>query len=697
MPLFIVAIFVSAFLLFQVQPVIARFILPWYGGSPAVWTTCLLFFQTGLLLGYAYAHSLVTVFRRKRRVQVGIHLGLLLVALILLPITPEAPAVDLEKSGSPVWEILILLAGSVGVPYLLLSASGPLFQHWFAECHPGKSPYRLYAISNVGSLLGLLSYPFLIEPTLGVTKQALFWSFGFVVFAVVTLLVGWRLVKKGKDDALPGFLSDQGGSRLTIRSVALWVALAATGTMLLLSLTNQVCQDVAVIPFFWVVPLSLYLLTFVISFDHPRWYKRFVWIPLAAISVGGVVYLLLQQFSDEEMHFAGQLAIYLAAIFCGCLVAHGEMVRKKPPARQLTAFYLAIAFGGALGGLFVSVIAPLIFDGYWELHISFLVLTLLAAVLILSDLRTSRWAVRLGAVLSSLAIWAVLSIALERHKSIAEDEVIDSRRSFYGVLRVYEEGYETVDQYRSIYHGRISHGMQYTDPSFEDLPTTYYTENSGVGLAFRFHPARLENSEAPLHVGAIGLGSGTVMTYSKEKDRFRFYEINPQVEELARKHFTFLENGEGEETVVLGDARITLQEELRTQGSQEFDLLIVDAFSGDAIPLHLLTDESMELYWKHLKPGGVLAVHISNLHLDLSPPVRTLAEKHSLDAIPIEHDPTDNEVTAYYSDWVLLTRNPKLREQIEAEGYNTFWYEEEYDPVLWTDDYSNLLHVIRWD
>ncbi len=696
MPLFLAAIFLSAFLLFQVQPVIARFILPWYGGSPAVWTTCLLFFQTGLLLGYAYAHALVNLFRNRPVIQIGVHFSLLFLAAYLLPITPTMAEGSSGAESSPVLEILQLLATSVGFPYLLLSASGPLFQHWFSETYPDRSPYRLYAISNLGSLLGLLSYPFLIEPALGVKTQTLVWSFGFVVFAFLAVATGFRFFRSNPETEVKDSSEDSATAKLRIRDVALWIAFAATGSLLLLSLTNQICQDVAVVPFFWVIPLSLYLLTFVISFDHARWYKRTVWIPLALVAIGGVVYLINQQFETGEMHFAWQLVLYLAAIFCGCFVAHGEMVRRKPPVRHLTAFYLAISFGGALGGLFVSVIAPLVFIGYWELHLSFVSLFLLAAVVVLRGFWTRPERPHfLKTAGASLVLLIALITGLIAHVLTTSDDSLTARRGFYGVLRVYEEG-EYPDQYRSLYHGRISHGMQFTDPTFEDLPTTYYTKDSGIGIAFNYHKGRSEERTDSLRVGAIGLGVGTVMTYSKPGDDFRFYEINPQVEELARSQFTFLENGKGDETVVLGDARISLQKEWEESGSRELDILVVDAFSGDSIPLHLLTREAFELYLKHLKPDGILAVHISNLHLDLSIPVRTLAKELSLDAIPIEHDPSDDDYIAYYSDWVLLTRELELRIRIETAGYDTLWYADEPDPILWTDDYSNLLDVIDW-
>lgn len=698
MPLFAFTIFVSAFLLFQVQPIIARYILPWYGGSPAVWTTCLLFFQVGLLAGYAYAHGLVSFLRERRGWQITVHFALALAALLLLPVTPEESWKPLGQESNPVLAIVSLLASTVGIPYLLLSASGPLFQHWFAESWPGRSPYRLYAVSNAGSILGLLSYPFLVEPSIGVRDQTVLWSWCFLAFAGLSLAAGGLFLRraasrKGGSDSP---LGDEESDSFPKRRFLLWIALSATGSLLLLALTNQICQDVAVVPFFWVVPLALYLLTFVIAFDHARWYRRVVWLPLAAVSVGAVVYLINQQYANEEMHFGSQLAIYLAAIFTGCLVCHGELVRKKPPARSLTAFYLAVALGGALGGVFVNLVAPLIFNAYWELHLGLLVLFLLAAGCVLVDLAEARIPKGRFLLAGSVAVvlLAGLLTGLTRHLVDTRDDSLVARRSFYGILRVYEEGADD-DRYRSLYHGRISHGMQYLDPAFRDLATTYYSEGSGVGAAISCHGKRSGDADASLHIGAIGLGVGTLATHAREGDRVRFYEINDQVEELARSHFSYLADSAGEVDVVIGDARISLEEELVSEGSRDYDVLVLDAFSGDSIPLHLLTREAFELYRKHLAEGGILAVHISNLHLDLAAPVRTIAAELGLDAWPIEHEPGDEDVS-YYSDWVLLSEDPGLRPRLEEAGYDPEWQGGEPKPVHWTDDYSNLLDVIDW-
>lgn len=698
MPLFAIAIFLSAFLLFQVQPLIARYILPWYGGSPAVWTTCLLFFQVGLLGGYAYAHGLVSFLRSKPKWQVGIHFGLLALCFLILPITPDESLKPTGESENPVLGIIKLLANTVGFPYLLLSASGPLLQHWFGDAFPGRSPYRLYAISNVGSILGLLTYPFFFEPLLAVTQQTKIWSVAFVFYALMAIACGFFLLRR-----IPDRPSESGGKasipeRPPWLDRILWVAFAACGSMLLLSLTNQMCQDVAVVPFLWVLPLSLYLLTFVISFDHDRWYRRRIWFPLAIIAVAAVVYLINQQFASEEMLLVWQLLIFLGTIFCGCLVCHGEMVKIKPPSHYLTGFYLAISLGGALGGLFVSLLSPLIFDGYWELHISLLFLAALGTLTALRALR--KRGSKLLLILSgaaSLALIGLLSNGLWKHVQECREGSLASMRGFYGVLRVYEENVLTDDYYRALYHGRISHGRQYMETPWTNLATTYYNEESGLGAAFAIHPSRYGETPLPMHIGVVGLGVGTIATYAQPEDRVRFYEINPQVETMARDHFTFLGDCRGEEKVVLGDARISLDHELQSTGSQEFDLLVVDAFSGDSIPLHLLTEEAFSLYFEHLNPDGILAVHISNLHLDLSDPVRNLAATFDRHAYRIEFAPDFDNYHSHYSDWVLISKSPDLALTLEVEGFFGEWATEEPKEIFWRDDYCNLLQVVMWE
>jgi len=706
MPIFIAVVFLSAFLLFQVQPVIARYILPWYGGSPGVWTTCLLFFQVGLLGGYAYAHALVSFLREKRRWQIGIHLTLLGIAFALLPITPPDELKPDASGISPVAGIVQLLAVTVGFPYLLLSASGPLLQHWFSEVFPGRSPFRLYAVSNLGSLLGLLTYPFFFEPLLNVPQQTMLWSVAFGVYGLLAIAAAVVFLKRANPVALASREYEVAVPTAKV-DVFLWIAFSACGSMLLLSLTSQMCQDVAVVPFLWILPLSLYLLTFVIAFDHERWYLRSLAIPLAAAAVGMTIWLMNRQYASTEWPLLWQIVIYCAAIFFGCLICHGEVVRMKPHSRHLTGFYLSISLGGAIGGLFVSLFAPRLFTGFWELHVAFGLLAILTSVQLWRSFRplerewgpltgAPAWS-RLAAAILGVALWIsaliVMGLALRHHMQESQKTALAVKRGFYGVLQVSTELAGTDDEYRSLYHGRISHGRQYQNPDYRRLATTYYSLESGVGAVFALLPARTKIPPAPLHVGVVGLGVGTIATYAEPGDRFRLYEINPQVEELARSHFTYLADCEGEESVILGDARISLERELAEGQKQEFDALFVDAFSGDSIPIHLLTREAFALYFEHLKPGGVLAVHITNLHLDLADPVRNLAAELGYRAFRVDHSPDVVDYHTYYSDWVLITKDEDFITALEASDFLSEWDREVPKEIFWTDDYSNLLEV----
>ena len=714
MSAFVLAIFLSAFLLFQVQPIIARYILPWYGGAPSVWTTCMLFFQVGLLVGYGYAHLLVTAFRRKKRWQVGVHLALLAASCLVLPVTPSEALKPAGDAAAPVAGILALLLSSVGLPYVLISASGPLLQHWFAGAMPGRSPYRLYAVSNAGSLLALLSYPVLFEPAFQLGQQTLLWSGAFAGYIFLAAFCGWLFLKKSRKpgSAVGGESAEEDGEAERPPGVdrILWVALAACGSVLLLSTTNQMCQDVAAVPFLWVLPLSLYLVTFIISFDHARWYYRPVWVPLAAILVGIEVYLLRLDFANTDWHLGWQIATYSLSMFACCMVCHGEMVRLKPDPAHLTSFYLAVALGGALGGAFVSLLAPHLFNGYWELHVGLLITAALAAVCVIRDSRRARFRYALPVGIGvALAAIVVLAVNLIKHVEVALDGATVSSRSFFGVLRVYESGDTEEGRYRSLYHGRINHGLQFVDEASRDWPLTYYTEGSGPGVAFS-HLRKLrktgDGASAPLKVGVIGLGVGTLAAWAEKGDAFRFYEINPGVETLARSQFTYLEDCAGDVSVVLGDARINLEKECASGENPRFDLLFVDAFSGDSIPVHLLTTEAFELYFKSLAPNGVLMVHITNIHLDLSDLVQVAARDFGRKAARIEYNP--DEWYENYSDWVMVTDDVPLLLSVEAgevlqllqsaetgEGASPWWTSEPKE-IRWTDDYSNLLQVIIW-
>jgi hypothetical protein len=711
MPAFLFAVFTSAFLLFLVQPIVARHILPWFGGSPAVWTTCMLCFQAGLLAGYTYAHLLAT--RLKRKPQVLIHLTLIALSLLTLPIVP-AESLKPLGGADPVKGIVILIFATAGLPYILISASGPLLQHWFHESAAGRagaSPYRLYAMSNVGSLLGLLSYPFLFEPAFGLREQSALWSGGYGIYFLAAAACGFMVLKSAREGAASALESEAAppAPRPSLGDRLYWIIASATGCALLLAMTNQICQDVAVVPFLWILPLSLYLITFIIAFDHDRWYFRPFWIPLAMASVGGVLYLLHHELGEGDLPMVWQVAIYATAMFSCCMLCHGELVRRRPAPKYLTGFFLSVALGGVLGGLFVSVLAPRWFAGFWELHAGLTMTAVLVAVSLLRQYLSSSG--RRAVPATILAVWVAASIAmgvfLYRHMREHNDGVIAHLRGFYGVLRIGENTDSNGMEYRSLYHGRIIHGAQYLDDSLRGEATTYYSDQTGPAVALNYHqkrhlpssevsvtvvgePASAADKGEPMHIGVIGLGVGTMAAHARPGDRVRFYEINPQVEQMAREHFTYLGECPGEETVVIGDARISLERELAAGDPQQFDLLVVDAFSGDSIPIHLLTREAFQLYEKHLAPGGVLAVHITNRYLELGDVVRVLAREINREAalVAVEAE----EELNYVSDWVLVTDNQSLLSQLDKVGLISVWAADP-EEILWTDDYSNLMQV----
>ncbi len=750
---FALTIFTGAFLLFQVQPLIGKYILPWFGGGPGVWTTCLLFFQTLLLGGYAYAHFSST--RLKPRQQVILHLVLLALSLALLPITPSAGWKD-HIAGDPNWRILLLLTVTIGLPYFVLSSTGPLMQQWFSQTNPGVSPYRLYALSNVGSLLALLSYPIYFEVKFSRQVQSQMWSAGLVAFVLFCGYCAYRVWKNAAaTSAVGAFETDSAPPADAMASIPatdklLWVALPMIASILLLATTNKLSQEVAVIPFLWVLPLSLYLLTFIICFDHARWYHRGVFVSLLVVGVAGVC-TLIPAGTDAPMRL--QIAGYTATLFFACMVCHGELYRLKPPPRQLTSYFLMIAAGGALGGFFVAIAAPAIFNDYRELQIGYWLLSYglgvlcfrhrsrelalaagigaLAITVALPGLRSlfsdspgiggefatffkeRAWYIVGGAVVFALCVFnfrrreieeqwqprmagfvMVLCVLLGAVFVMQWDErstvkTITASRNFYGTLKVLDYyPNDPEDNYRLLLHGATTHGIQFTKPEKSVMPTTYYTDNSGVGRAMVALP------ETPRRIGLVGLGTGSLAVYARAGDSLRIYEINPAVEQLARTQFKYLEYCQGKVDVVMGDARLMMERELEAKNSQQFDLLALDAFSSDAIPVHLLTKEAFEIYWQHLKPDGVLAVHISNRYLNLRPVVEKLAKHFDLEAVSISDD-NEPEWWIYATTWVLVTKNKaflqteKIRDAAEAPETAG------KDAPMWTDDFASLYSILK--
>ena len=663
-------IFLSSFLLFLVQPLIARLILPWFGGSAAVWTTCMLFFQVLLLAGYGYAHLLESK-APPGKARPVVHTLLLLAAVALLPIAPSEawkPAGEDE----PVSRILLLLTATVGLPYFLVASTSPLLQAWFARARPGEDPYRLFAVSNLASLVALIGYPFVVEPFLSAGEQVRAWSWLFAAFALLCAAVAWRTPPGSREVSV-----QPDSAKLQRFTVFLWLALSATGSVLLLAVTNHLTQNVAAVPLLWLLPLTLYLASFIIAFDGRNWYRPQLLWPLVLLSLAAMAWLV----ADIDYHFnlPVQLGVFLPGLFFACLFCHGELYRVRPAPRHLTAFYLVVSAGGALGGLLVAVVAPLAFNAYYELGIGLVVVGLLAA------LRFAALGRIPGAV--SLAVLLGASAAAAYEGLRYHEDVRLSERGFYGVLRVKEYGSPGEPGHlRRLVHGAIMHGEQYMDDARRELATTYYTETSGIAAAIESRGNR------PLRVGVIGLGTGTIAAYGRKGDVYRFYDIDPRVMDIARNEFTYLADSKAEIELALGDARLTLERE----APQNFDVLAVDAFSSDAIPVHLITREALGVYLKHVRPDGIVAFHVSNRFLDLIPVVARLAQEHGAHAVLVNDDPDDEEDSIRSrSDWVLVSRDPAALKRPAIVDASAQPPQDQPAWRTWTDDYSNLIQILK--
>jgi spermidine synthase len=713
-------IFLSAFLLFQVQPLISKVILPWFGGSPAVWTTCMLFFQVLLLGGYAYAHWLNGLSRPAW--QAAVHLVLLAGAAATLPITPGAAWQPADGS-FPTGRILLLLLVNVGLPYFVLSSTGPLIQAWYSRAYAGRSPYRLYALSNVGSLGALLSYPFLFEPALTTGRQGALWSLAFAVFAALCAclaILTWRLPPEAAAPAVDRAVASGGKKKSrdvkkrgeqakaaetakpTSREFVSWLLLPALASVMFLAVTNHVCQDVAVVPLLWIAPLSLYLLSFIICFDREAWYRR-RWFALAVVvSIIAICINIVHQGFDELLsrmqipfqlagiagNLAVQVTLYLTAMFLVCMLCHGELVRRKPPARHLTSFYLAVAAGGALGGVFVAVICPLVFSEYYEFNLGLAAAFVLAVAVLAErtghrkeshDEKLRQWVLGATALAATLVIVQFLTDVTDRTSLVVT-------RNFYGVLRVAEYKEKDRPRARALYHGRILHGFQHLDAERGSVPTEYYDEHSGVGITLRHF-----QQSPPLRVGVVGLGTGTLAAYGRPGDFYRFYEINPKVETLARRYFTYLKESPAEIDIVLGDARLSMERESPPRG---YDVLVLDAFSGDAVPVHLLNKEAFDLYQRHLNPQGVIAVHITNRYLDLTPVVVGLAKHLGMHAVMVQRA-VARQAGFADSQWMIVTNNRQLLNDATLRDAVTPMEDTAQALPLWTDQYSNLFQILK--
>jgi SAM-dependent methyltransferase len=677
--LYAAAIFLSSSLLFLVEPMAGKRLLPLLGGSASIWMTCLVFFQTVLLAGYLCAHGIAT--RLKPRSQAAIY-GVLLAASLVqvaLNLNPHLRA----STARPVYSVLWLLTVLIGLPFLVLSATNPLLQSWYSRAGDGAPapPYRLFALSNLGSLLALMAYPALVEPYFSLREQTLAWSAGFLVFVLVCGVISLKAGKAATAESLPNEQlqvppADQERSPAVSERIV-WLLTAAGGALLLAAVTSHLSQNIAAIPLLWIVPLTIYLLTFVIAFNGGRLYVRWLFVPLLAIALGGIGYAIGNPYKEIPIKYS--VPLFCVALFIGCLFCHGELYRRRPSPRYATQYYLLIAAGGALGSMCVGILAPLVFNGSYEMAWCLVCTALLAAVLLWKE----HWGWRLFWPAGAIALVALVVV---KQVHVYNEDAIVQTRSFYGPLRVTQETDDESGMMRTLVHGTIQHGTQYfSSPERRMSPTTYYTHHTGIGLALD-----LCCRGRARRVADIGLGTGTLAAYGAPGDVFRFYEINPEVETIAHNVFTYLKDSKATIEIVHGDARLSLEGE----PPQNYDVIAVDAFSGDAIPVHLLTAEAIQLYLRHLRPGGIIAFHISNLYLDLAPVVKQEADHAGLKAV-IVSTTDDADEGSFASDWVLVTANEQflaLPEVDSASAYIT----PRPDLRLWTDDYSSLLPIFNF-
>lgn len=747
--LFAFTSFLSAFLLFQVQLIVSKYILPWFGGSAAVWITSMLVFQLLLLAGYIYSHLLSL--RLSSAAQARFHVGLLGLAFLLMAalsflwpsaITPGAAWKPLP-SGTPARDVAAIILISAGLPFFVLSTTGPLLQAWFARLGGGIRTYKLYSVSNLGSLLGLLTFPFLVEPALRMQVEARLWSLLFCVFAGGCAFCAGRALKSdapaAEDAPEPAAAAAQPVPRPL--AYALWFLLAACASSLLLATTNLLCQEVITVPLLWVLPLALYLVSFILCFDHPRWYQRAIFHPLFAVC------LLLTCAALGFGFFLLQLAVLPVLLWLTCMICHGELARLKPGVRDLTSFYLAISAGGAAGGIFVAVLAPRVFTSFLEYQLSLgaaVVLTLITLVLdpkswifrsdyrlpaamatgaLLAGYASGHWLADISSLLDHIRYYpltlllgtvaavgafimrgaperrgfrfvqilvagvTLFSFAALYRSALPRSGLYLSSRSFYGMVRVFRQ-----PGGREIVHGQTIHGSQ-MDPPMDRYPTLYYSPGSGIGVVLKNHPLRSVGNGS-LRLGVVGLGAGTLAAYGRPGDSIRFYEINPDVVKLstgARPVFTYLRDSAAHVSIALGDARLSLEREAADGQRRQFDVLVLDAFTSDSIPVHLLTREAFETYWRELDPdNGIIAVHITSRHVDLVPVLQGAAAYFHA-AYLIAANPRQGSQS--YSTWVLMTRRPEL---LNLPGLLpiTARYAHNVEPRLWTDDYSDIFRLI---
>ena len=714
---FALTIFMSAFLLFQVQPLLSKQILPWFGGSPAVWTTAMLFFQSLLCLGYLYAHALAAL--PSRKTQARIHVVLLVLAALLasrvLPGTELRP----ESPDSPVFQVLLILGASVGLPYFCLATTGPLVQHWFTSAAHSSSVFRLYALSNVGSFLALLSFPYVLEPWLEQQEMGRLWTAGFWVFALLCLPVAlgaWQnkspvgAAPSGAAEGVPAKQAVISSLKPSLAQRLSWVALPALASLVFIATTDQISHDVAPEPGLWVATLGLYLVTFILTFDHPRWYrpKLFAFLTLVLLLASTGLndiprWLGIQwDYGVNEVRWS-----HYALLFVVCMLCHGELYRRRPAdTRRLTEFYLCMSVGGAFGGLFVTLVATQFFDDYYEWLIALVLVALLACHVLFRFAGQAPDRMRQAVGALTAVFMVALLFVMENpwswrnvHKGDRTEVLLDQVRNFYGTVAVKERRFaqEPERNDRVFFSGNVTHGQQFLSDKLRHVPTTYYARDSGIGETLQWAMSQ----KPSLSVALIGLGAGTLANYARPADAYDFYEINPAAVRIAQEWFDNLSTCKaGEQNILLGDARLRMEQ---LPKDKLYDVIVLDAFTGGSVPIHLLTREAFQIYRDHLKPDGHIAINITNAYLNLYPIVKAQAEvlgmahRHKYQAVDEVRNVRINLHFIMTHDQAYLKAYPSVNRDIRDDQGRVLRQEPVDQPGLrlWTDQFSSIAPIVR--
>lgn len=710
--LFALTIFTSAFLLFQVQPLVSKQILPWFGGSPAVWTTAMLFFQSVLFAGYAYAHALSRL--PSRRWQARIHIGLLIIAAVMASQVLPSAALKPVTSDAPVSQVLTILALSVGLPYLCLATTGPLVQHWFTATPHASSVFRLYALSNIGSFLALLSFPYLFEPWFDLPTMARLWTAGFWLFALlcVPIALGWRQQPQADtgsqttDNAQTPAHADTNAkvSPVAAKQRLMWALLPALASLVFIAVTDQVSHDVAPEPRIWVTTLGLYLLTFVLTFDHPRWYRPRL---TAMVAIAAILITTGRSEIPDWLGFEWDYGVaelrwmHYILLLAVCMLCHGELYRRRPTQpRHLTEFYLWMSLGGAFGGLFVTLVATPLFDDYHEWLISLVIALALAWLVMSRGAHASRRLVAVVGVVITVGLTLYFEDPwLQRGHQTAEytNTWLDQGRNFYGTVSVKERRYPADPQkdYRIFVSGSIEHGQQFLADNRKHEPSTYYSRESGIGETMLY----AANRQPALDVALVGLGAGTLANYARPTDSYDFYEINPEAIRIARTWFSNLQACQAREQRMLeGDARLVIE---HLPADKRYDIIVLDAFTGGSVPVHLLTREAFAAYSAHLKPNGFIAINITNAYLNLYPVVKAQAEllgmgyRNKYQAPDHDRHIRRNQHFVMTRDAAYLQTHPSVnREYRDEQGKLLRVDQLDWPGIrLWTDQFSSIQHI----